>query len=226
MDKSNLTVGKFFRVVVSGGAYLNLLYLLATFPLGIFYFVFLVSGLSLGLSLSIIWVGVPLLLLMGAAWWVLASFERYMAIHLLNEDIPAMARPSNEGDDIWTRFKAYFTNPVTWKGLLYLFVKFPLGIATFVVLITVVSLTLAFLTMPLTYQSLDYFQSISFGSGLPVWQIDSLVDALLAALIGLLLWPVTLHITNGLAWVHAKFAKLMLSINPFGERHARVDLRL
>ena len=61
----------------------------------------------------------------------------------------------------------------------------------------------------------DTFQVISFGSGLPVWQIDSLGDALLAALIGLMLWPVTLHINNGLAWVHAKLAKLMLSINPW-----------
>jgi hypothetical protein len=210
----------------SGGAYLNLFYLLAAFPLGVIYFTFLVSGLSLGISLSIIWVGIPILLLMGAAWWALASFERYMVIHVLKEEISAMARPTNEGDDIWSRFKAYFTNPVTWKGLLYLFVKFPLGIATFVVLITIVSLTLAFLTMPLTYQSLNYFQGISFGPGLPIWQIDSLGDALLAALIGLMLWPVTLHITNGLAWVHAKFAKMMLSINPFGEHQTRTSMSL
>jgi hypothetical protein len=38
-------------------------------------------------------------------------------------------------------------------------------------------------------------------------------EALLGTLIGLLLWPVTLHITNGLAWVHAKFAKVMLSVD-------------
>ena len=211
MNNSNQTVGQFFKVVVSGQAYLNLLYLLAAFPLGIFYFVFLVSGLSLWISLSIIWVGIPILLLMVAAWLVLASFERYMAVAILKEDIPDIDSPLNEDSEIWDRFKEHFGRPVTWKGLLYLFVKFPLGMATFVILTTVVALTLAFLTMPFTYQSLQNFQVISLGSSLPVWQIDSLGDALLAALIGLMLWPMTLHINNGLAWVHGKFAKIMLS---------------
>jgi hypothetical protein len=211
VNNLNPTVGRFFRVMVSGQTYLNLIYLGAAFPLGVFYFVFLVSGLSTGISLAIIWVGIPILLLIGVAWWVLASFERFMAINLLKEDIPAIARPSNEGADLWSRFKEYFANPVTWKSLLYLFLKFPLGITTFIILVTLVSLTLAFLSMPFTYEYLQFFQGgISFGPGLPIWQIDSLNDALLGALIGVMLWPVTLHVTNGLAYVHAKFARLML----------------
>jgi hypothetical protein len=214
MNNPDPTLGKFFRVMGNGQAYLNLIYLGAAFPLGIFYFVFLVSGLSTGLSLTIIWVGIPILLLVGAGWWILASFERYLAIYLLKEEVPEMARPSDEGADIWTRFKGYLTNPVTWKSLVYLFMKFPLGIATFVVLVTLVSLTLAFLTMPLTYEFLPQFQpGIFAGPGAAVWEIDSLGDALLCSLIGLMLWPVTLHITNGLAWVHAKFAKVMLSVD-------------
>ncbi len=203
----------FFGIMSSGQAYLNLLYVLAAFPLGLFYFVYLVSGLSLGISLSIIWVGVPLLLLVGAGWWLMASFERYMAIHLLKEDVSEMSLPANPTDDLWTRFKTYFSNPVTWKSLLYLFIKFPLGLATFVVLALIVTLTLGLLSMPFTYQHVELFQGISFGFG--VWQIDSLFDALLAALVGLILWPVTLHVTNGLAWVYAKFAKLMLGNEPF-----------
>ena len=217
MGKSNQSAGQLLKVIFNRQAYQNLIYLGAAFPLGVFYFVFLVSGISLGISTLIIWLGIPILLLVGFGWWFMASFERFMAIHLLNEDIPEMVQQSNESPDIWTRFKVYFTNPVTWKSLLYLLLKFPLGMATFVILITLVSLTLAFLSMPLTYESLPAFQAgISIGMGLPVWHIDSLGDALLCVVIGLLLWPVTLHITNGLAWVHAKFARLMLSVNPFG----------
>ena len=113
MNNLNPTVGRFFRVMVSGQTYLNLIYLGAAFPLGVFYFVFLVSGLSTGISLAIIWVGIPILLLVGVAWWVLASFERFMAINLLKEDIPAIARRSSENADLWSRFKEYFVNPVT-----------------------------------------------------------------------------------------------------------------
>ena len=217
MNNPHQTIGRFFKVIGSGQAYLNLLYLLAAFPLGVFYFIFLVSGLSAGISLVIVWVGIPILLLVGVGCWVLASFERSVAVHWLKEDVPPMAYPSNEGADIWTRFKEHLANPVTWKSLLYLSLKFPLGISTFVVLITLISLTLALLTMPFTYEFLQYFQAgVFFSTSAPVWVIDSMNDALLGTLIGLMLWPVTLHVTNGLAWVHAKFAKAMLSNESIG----------
>jgi hypothetical protein len=215
MDNPGPTTLRFFRVMGSGQAYLNILYLLAAFPLGVFYFAFLASGLSTGVSLLIIWVGIPILLLVGAGWRGLASFERLAAIHLLKEDIPAMARPSNEGADPWTRFQEYVADPVTWSSLLYLFLKFPLGIVTFAILITLLSLTLALLTMPATYGFVPEFQlGAFFDLSLPAWHIDSMNDAWIAALLGLLLWPVTLHVTNGLAWVHAKFARVMLSLEP------------
>jgi hypothetical protein len=224
MDHPAQTALRFFRVMVSRQAYLNLFYLLAAFPLGVFYFAFLVSGLAAGISLSIIWVGIPILLVVGVGWWVLAKFERLLAKHWLKEDVPAMALPSNESNDIWTRFKEACTNPVTWKSPLYLFLKFPLGIATFVILTMLISLTLAFLSMPFTYEFLPEWQiGVFFDPGLPAWHINSMNDALLGALIGLMLWPVTLHVTNGLAWVHAKFAKVMLSVDPMGGFTALVE---
>jgi hypothetical protein len=217
MGNPTETAFRFFRVLVSRQAHLNLLYLLAAFPLGVFYFAFLVSGLSAGISLSIIWVGIPILLVVGFGWWVLASLERFLAIHWLKEDVPTMARPSSEGKDIWTRVKDWCTNPVTWKSPLYLLLKFPLGIATFVILTVLISSTLAFLSMPLTFELLPQVQmGAFFEPGLPAWHIDGMNDALLAALVGLMLWPVTLHVANGLAWVHAKLAKVMLSAEPTG----------
>jgi hypothetical protein len=217
MNNPNLTVGSFFKVMWNGQAYLNIIYLLAAFPLGIFYFVFLVTGLALGFSLAIIWVGIPILLLVGAGWWLLANFERLMAVYLLKEDLPVMVRKSDEGADLWTRVKDNILNPVTWKSPIYLFLKFPLGMISFVIGITLVSLTLALLSMPFTYQSGESFQAgITFGSNLPAWHIDSLTDALLCVFIGLCLWPVTLHVLNGLTWVHAKFARVMLSPDPMG----------
>ena len=215
MNTSYQTTNRFFffGIMSRGQAYINLLYLLAAFPLGLFYFVYLVSGLSLGISLSIIWIGVPLLLLVGAGWLMMAGFERYMAIHLLKEIVPEMKFTTNKNDGLWTNFKAYFTNPVTWKSLLYLFIKGPLGLSSFVVLVVLVSLTIGLLSMPFTYQHLELFH-ISFGPVLPNWYIDSLADALLATLMGLILWPATLHITNWFAGVHAKFAKVMLGNYP------------
>ena len=78
---------RFIRVMVDIQAYLNVGYLVIAFPLGVFYFVFLVSGLSLGLSTLIIWVGIPILLLMSIVWCALASFERFIAIYWLKEEL-------------------------------------------------------------------------------------------------------------------------------------------
>jgi hypothetical protein len=225
MNSPDQIVGRFFRVVGSRQGYLNLIYLLLAFPLGVFYFVFLVTGLSLGISLSIVWVGIPILLVVGIGWWALANFECFMARYWLNEDIPLMEQPFSKGGDLWERLKGVLANPVTWKSPLYLFLKFPLGIASFVILITSLSLTLAFLIMPFTYQHLPNFQvgvGVFFGGGLSGWRVDSMNDALVCSLIGLMLWPVTLHISNGLARVHARFARVMLSADPLGRLTAIV----
>lgn len=212
MAKTNHPLGYFFKVVVEGQTYLNLFYLGATFPLGLFYFVFLVTGIALGISLSIIWVGIPILLLMGGACWALAAFERSLAVQLLKEDIPAMAVPINLDRELWSDFKRYFTTPTAWKSLLYLLLKFPLGLATFVVLATLIPLTIAFLSMPFTYDNVQFFQV-----GLSFWIVDSLGEALLGALIGLILVPITFNVTNALAWIHARFTRVMLGMEPFGK---------
>ncbi|MBN2556475.1 MAG: sensor domain-containing protein [Anaerolineales bacterium] len=225
MNSPTKTILRFFKVMINGQAYLNLLYLLAAFPLDVFYFVFVVTGLSAGIALSIIWVGIPLLLLIGGGWWALAGIERLMAVHWLNEDIPALALPSREGTDAWTRFKAFFTHPVTWRSPLYLLMKFPLGVATFVILTTLTALTLACLSMPYTYTFLpDVQMGMFFRPGLSAWRIDSMGDALLGIPLGLILCPLTLHVTNGLAWLHARLAKVMLSEDPVGQLTAPAEV--
>jgi hypothetical protein len=50
--------------------------LLLSFPLGIFYFVFLVTGFSLGFGLLITLMGIPILVGMVAASYGLGEFER------------------------------------------------------------------------------------------------------------------------------------------------------
>ena len=82
----------FFSVVANPQSYLNIVYLLLGLPLGIAYFVFLVTGISVGFSLVVIWVGVPILALVLLGSWAMCRFERVLANTLLKEDIPAMFR--------------------------------------------------------------------------------------------------------------------------------------
>src|SRR6266550_7691708 len=132
-----------FRVLWEKQTYVNLLYLLVSFPLGIFYFVFLLLGLSSLLSTTVIF-GALVLLLVIFVWWRLARFERNLAMRWLHVEISPMAPPRKEGLNRWERFRVPLTNAVTWKSLAYLFVRFPLGIISCVVIINMFVLTLGF----------------------------------------------------------------------------------
>lgn len=211
MDSLGSALKKFFGVVLEGQTYLNSLYLLLAFPLGLFYFVFLVTGLSVGIGLVIVWVGVLILAGVFAAWYGMAAFERWLAINLLREEIPPMEKQDLSGMTLWQKFVYTLKNPVTWKGLAYLFARFPLGICSFVVLVTLVALSAALIAAPAYYRFVQPTIDLSWnGAFYQPWLIDTLPEALIACLAGLLIGVGSLHVFNGLAWVSGKFARLML----------------
>jgi hypothetical protein len=192
----------FFGVVARGRSYLNLVHVILAFPLGLVYFVFLITGFSLAIGLWVFWIGIFLMALIVAAWWGLAIFERKMAIWLLGEDIPPMHRPDLPRSRFLDRVKEHFQNPVTWKSLAYLLLKFPLGVAIFCIIVTFLSLTAGLLAAPFTYQMGEF--------NLGFTQIDVLWKAILACGAGLLIGVVTLHVSNGLAVVSGWLARMML----------------
>ena len=217
---NKLRLVPFFSVVIEPQSYLNILYLLLSFPLGIAYFVFLVTGISLGFGLAIIWLGIPILALVLAASWVLYQFERLLAIHLLKEGIPAIApgddrserledgHPSLGTEDrlfigAWRRLKAHLANRLTWTGILYLFLKFPLGIASFVIVVVLVAFTGALLAAP-------FYFSVDDGIDMGIWQVDALWEALILTITGIPLAIISLHMMNGAAFLHGRLARLML----------------
>jgi hypothetical protein len=201
-------VTKFFGVAIRGQTYLNLVYLSLAFPLGLFYFIMLVVGFSLGLGLLIVWIGAIILAMMFVAWWACAIFERQLAVGLLHEDIPPMRSTAPAGMRIWDRIKDSLANPVTWKSLAYLLVKFPLGIFTFIILVTLITLTLGFLVAPVVYPFLS-MEILHVGSS--AIYIDALWKAIGCFIVGLVLFFSTLHVFNGLAWISGRFARVMLS---------------
>jgi hypothetical protein len=104
-------------------------------------------------------------------------------------------------------------SPVTWKGLAYLLVKFPLGILSFVVMVTAISLSASLIAAPLYYRWMPPTVNLLIINGNPLnsgWVIDTLPEALGLSVIGILVVFISLHAINGLAWVSGKFARVML----------------
>lgn len=204
-------IARFFNVIARGQTWLNLIYLTLAFPLGLAYFIFFVVGISVAIPLMFVLVGFIVLAIVGVGWWAFASFERLLAIWLLKMDIPPMSKPGPEPEGAWEKFISLLSNPVTWKSLVYLLVKFPLGIFSFVILVVMGSVTLAFLTAPLTF----WWNPIRVDlTGTRYWAIDTPVEAAVAFIVGLLFLFVSFHVWNYLAYISGVFARLMLGNEP------------
>lgn len=203
-DREISTVPAFFRAVVEPQSYLNALYLLLSFPLGIFYFVFLVTALSVGLGLAITWFGIPILAGAIALSYAFVAFERRMAIAMLGVEIAPMGAPQSP-PGLWAKLRALLTNPVTWKGMAYLMCKFPLGIVSFVVLVTLTAVSVALIAVPF------YYNVPGVNINWAGWsEVDTLSEALVMAVFGAALGLASLHAFNGLAWLWGWLARLML----------------
>ena len=203
-------LGRFFGVVVRPRTWLNLLFQMLAFPLGLFYFIFLVTGLSVGLGLVIIWVGIPILLVVAGAWWLFGAFERAQAKYLLGADVPPAPRAWEAVNGVWGKLKAHFGSAATWKDLFYLLAKLPLGVVSFTLLVTLGSILAWLVAFPVA--NFWDVHLISWGNGEgwtpPLWL------AILAVPGAILDVFLSLHIVNGWGWVCARWAELLFGAPP------------
>ncbi len=198
------------RVVFRAQTYRNILYLIAAFPLGLGYFIFLVTGLSVGLGSALAGVGIPILAATLLGWWGLAAFERQLTIWWLRIDIRPLYHPRPVGLGPWRWLRLHLGSSVTWTSLLYLLAKFPLSLISFVV---ATGLTAA--TARLVLAPLPYLIDVATGQQL---NAAALTGTLSFSALGLVLGLITLHLLNGLAVLSGRFARLMLGQSDLAAR--------
>lgn len=100
--------------------------------LGIVYISFVVTGFVVAGSLSFILVGIPLLLFMLATTRVIAAMDRQLFAAILNDDTPPMINNLDmRGANVGKRLGMLLGSGATWRSILYLLVKLPLGIGAF-----------------------------------------------------------------------------------------------
>lgn len=197
-------------IVRSRQSYMNMLYLLMAFPLGLLYFLLFIIGFSVGVSVAFIGVGVLILLAMlGGAWW-LGGFERELTMWWLDTIIPPMRREQGDRQRLtfWQRVIALLRNRITWTNLLYLLVKFPFGALACSLVFALIALTAALLCAPL----IAIIQAIVNGS-LDAMLTISLLASPLYILVGVIVGVLTLYICNGLTWVWTQFARVTLGMS-------------
>lgn len=204
--------GGFLAALTHPQTFLNLLYLLLSFPLGLIYFVFLVVGISTGVGTLIVWVGAFVLLGTFLGVKGLTAFERKLTGVLLRTSIPSrnISTPfqPNVNRTVFEKARALMISRESWAGVVYLLVKFPLGVASFVLTVTLISVSLGLTVSPIAAMipPLD----MEIGS----WSINTPYEAAPFAIAGILLMFISFHILNGMAWLHAWWAKLCLKRLP------------
>jgi len=171
-------------------------------PLGIAYFTWLVTGVSVGAGLAITLVGIPILTLVLASVRPLLAAERTLSNALLGTAIPgAGLAPRGEG---WLgRLKAYWTDSTTWRGVAYLLTRFPVGTLTFSATTAVFSAALYLIAAPIVAP----FDAIELG----IWEPNTWYEGLALVPVGLILLVVS-------GWISEAMAAMSRSLARWGAR--------
>ena len=199
-------IGRFFAVFGDPLAYSALFYMLLSLATGIFYFTWVVTGLSLSLGLSILIFGLPFAVLFISTVRALALVEGRLIESMLGVRMPRRPLYADRGKPISSRIKAMFVDPRTWSTLLYMMLKLPLGIIYFVFAVIGLTVPLALAVSPIT--------NALFGIGIvnmddvvfapPLWALP------LTLPIGVALLCLTLHVARGVGQMQGQLAKHFL----------------
>jgi signal transduction histidine kinase len=194
-------------------------HLLVDFPVGIFWFVVIVTGLATGLGMLITLVGLPIL----TATFLLArggaELERRRAELFLGIEIKRPERPAPvEG---WlAKLLAPFRDAANWKELLHVGLVQPVrGVFNFCIVVTLVATAGAAATLPFYFWALPHhgLQVNDHDYWNAPWQIAALT------LGGLVLGYITVWVIRGLALVDAIFDRGLLGASRRAALERRVD---
>lgn len=196
--------------IADGQTYRNLLYLLLAFPLGLVYFILVILGFSLGLGLSVLLVGLAILFGTILALRSIAAFERTLANSLLGTDIAAPNDVEKRGAGLFDTATAYVRASSTWRSLGFVLLKFWLGVASFVLLVTLLGTAIELALLPIYPEGALDVQVFGWHAA-DTFQTST--QRLLAVPLGIALLVVALPILNAFARVNALAAESLLGPN-------------
>ncbi len=190
---------------IAPGSFTAALYHAISFPLGLLYFILIVVGGSVGLATSILGVGLVILLLTFIFITYAANLERWLNDSLLGVPVAFTAKPMR--GNLFKRLTISLRDPMTWRSLVYLTVKFPFSLVSSVTLLILGVLSAGLVLSPL----IRVFSSQVEITLTPLnWSVKTLNDSLLASVAGVILTVLTFLLSNLSATLWARFARWML----------------
>lgn len=201
-------LGRFFGVVADPRTYGALFYMVLALATGIFYFTWVVAGVSMSAGFAVLIIGIPFVILYIASVRVLSLVEGRIVEAMLGERMPRRPLYSERGKPLLEKIKALFTDPRIWATQLYFLLMLPLGVAYFCIVVTGLATSLSMIVLPIGLL-------LGLGGHLFVEGLDVLSNAQpwtwpVAVIGGVLLLFATLHLARGIGRLHGLLAKHLL----------------
>ena len=210
-------LGKFFGVIAEPRTYAALFYMLLSMATGVFYFTWVVTGISLSAGLAVLIIGIPFAILFLGSTRMFSLLEGRIVEVMLGERMPRRPLYNSRGKPWLARIGEMLSDPRTWTTLLYMVLMLPLGIIYFTLAVTLLSVSLSFIVAPvmalLGYatmnQNYEGFSVLAMENGVLGTSLGY-VSLPLVFIAGVLLLFVTLHLARGIGYLHGQFAKHLL----------------
>lgn len=175
------------------------LFLATSFVFGLFNFVTLLVMFTVGSSLAIVVIGIPILVATFALVMYLAQLERSRIRVFQGVNIPSPYRDVSINGNFFSRVWRFGRTAALWRDAAFMFLLFPIGIVSLVI----VSLPFSFLFAPLVPL---------FGGEVDIlfWNVNSFGESLFGLVVfAILLVPMSIVI-NLAAHVHVELAQRFL----------------
>jgi len=204
--KDGSLLGHFFGIYADPRAWGSLFYMFIAFVTGVAYFSWAVIGISVSISFAIFIFGLPVAFLFLLSVRGLALLEGRLVEALLGVRMPRRSLLPPKGGKLLERIKLLLMDKHTWFSIIYMLLQFVLGTVYFVVLVTILSISLSGLAIPVSQEVFHepVFQNYETSYFLPQWGYPLVVFA------GILLWTSTMHLVKWVGGLHGRYAKALL----------------
>ena len=213
----------------------NFAFLFLSFPLGLVYFILMVTGFAVGAGTAILVIGIPILFLTLGLIRGMATLERNMAASLLHVSFPHRPQSAVKPPQTFMRrFGRALSDPYTWSSALYMLFKLPLGILSFALTVALLTTTLAVTLLPAGYLVTLLVHGILLANGIHApgdmipgfivaqeqFDLVMFARACLGIPVGIVLWFGTRFLLNGLAQLSGEMALALLGPGEADEAEA------
>ncbi|MBX6385054.1 MAG: sensor domain-containing protein [Microbispora sp.] len=197
-------------------------YLLVGFPLATITFCLVVTGLSAGAGLLVVWVGVPVLALTCLIARGMGDVERLRIRAVLGRDLPRPRYPTSPpGAGLFRKTVTPLAGGQPWLDVLYALLDFPVAVVAFCVTITWWAVAIFGVTYPLFGWIVSDIpgnhqlpELLGFGRG---YVVDSVFYVVMGVVFALTLYPVI----RSCALIKASLARALLT--GVAELQERID---